>query len=355
MALDGFHLLLGSLHLGGDLADHLLAEADLALAEDIQDLVLGEPCVRIKPVEQGLDARPFALGRAHALFEMPPPLLDRGTVRPRLNPAEQARVEPPVGRHTHRSEGRGECGELLAFALGASRGGCARRKADGRGGHTAAVARPLARLEAADALVRLLERLAYGTAEPGAEAARLHALEQLLGPPHDLFALALRRKDRELVAADPEDALVGAQYLSRGLAHGSRRLLDLGVAGVHAEMVVDRLEVLEVDQNMFDVRVSIRRSPSGVVCPLVRESRERVDIRGPSKRATLQSPATTADEVASEPAGRERAEHSRRHLGTIGLAFSGHETSAGARGAKSHRAGAAPSLGERRVDGALQL
>src|SRR5690606_6510475 len=123
----------------------------------------------------------------------------------------------------HRSEGRGECGELLAFALGASRGGCARRKADGRGGHTAAVARPLARLEAADALVRLLERLAYGTAEPGAEAARLHALEQLLGPPDDLFALTLRRKDRELVAADPEDALVGAQYLSRGLAHRGAR------------------------------------------------------------------------------------------------------------------------------------
>src|SRR5690606_36364299 len=112
----------------------------------------------------------------------------------------------------------------------------------------------------------------------------------------------------------------------RGLAHGTRRLLalgvagvhaevvvdrllDLGVAGVHAEVVVDRLEVLEVDQNMFDVRVSIRRSPSGVVCPLVRESRERVDIRGPSKRTTLQSPATTAVEVASKPAGRERAEH----------------------------------------------
>src|SRR5690606_41972338 len=84
-------------------------------------------------------------------------------------------------------------------------------------------------------------------------------------------------------------------------------------------------------------------------------SRERVEIRGPSKRAPRQSPATTADEVASEPAGRERAEHSRRHLGTIGLTFSGHETSAGARDAKSHRAGAAPSLGERRVDGALQL
>src|SRR5690606_8580749 len=147
MALGGFRFLLGSLHLGGGPADHPLTEADLAAAEYVQDLVLGEPCVRIKLVEQGLDARPFALSSAHALFEMPPPLLDRGAVRPRLNPAEQARVEPPVGRNAHRSEGRGECGELLAFALGASRGGCARRKADGRGGHTAAVARPLARLE----------------------------------------------------------------------------------------------------------------------------------------------------------------------------------------------------------------
>src|SRR5690606_15767788 len=98
-----------------------------------------------------------------------------------------------------------------------------------------------------------------------------------------------------------------------------------------------------------------RRSPSGVVCPLVRESRERVDIRGPSKRATLQSPATTADEVASEPAGRGRAEPSRRHLGTIGLAVSVHDTSARPPRAPSPRARAPPSLGERRVYRALQL
>ena len=110
----------------------------------------------------------------------------------------------------------------------------------------------------------------------------------------------------ELVAADAVDAVAGAH----GRAHGVRDELDVLVAGLVAEGVVDDLEVVQVEQDQRERRGSAPQTGDGASQVLLegsvvaqsgqriarRQLRQRRDLPPPGAR---QSPAQ-ADQDAAE-------------------------------------------------------
>ncbi len=98
-----------------------------------------------------------------------------------------------------------------------------------------------------------LERLgdAGGHRERHAVLARLRGGAQALGELHRAVGAGGRQRDRELVAADAIGAVAGAL----GRADGLGERLQALVAGLVAAGVVDRLEVVEVDQHERERRV----------------------------------------------------------------------------------------------------